>query len=153
MAEVVSANRRIVTGVTYPKAVYSRVVCCHVIVAAGVGVSSMDLTHAVGGDVWLLGMDLWAYHRAAADWVGGFIWPRTGSGKDPSASQMINQWEQIIDLSAVGKQAIYWLGEEHHWSFNFTRLFTGEARRFGVAVQNGFDLTWDLFAAFTISEG
>ncbi len=153
MAEVVTGLRRAAGGLIMPRARESRVICCHVIVTAGVGVSSMDLTGAVGRDVWLLGMDLWAYHRAAADWVGGFISPRTGSGKDPTASELIKRWDQIIDLSAVGKKAIYWLGEDHHWSFSFNKLFTGETRRFGVAVTNGYNLVWDLFAAFTISEG
>ncbi len=153
MAKLVSTDQRIVTGVTYPKSVYSRVLCVHCIVPAGMGESVVDVTPVVGNNVYLLGVDLWAYRRAVADWVGGFIWVRSGSEANPSVSEVVSQWQQIIDMSAVGKQAIYWNGEDQHWGFRFCRLYGEAERRFAVAVQNGYAVAWDLFAAFTISEG
>ncbi|MBA7590339.1 hypothetical protein ES708_32454 [subsurface metagenome] len=84
--------------------------------------------------------------------MSGFIWPRTGTTKAPTWSDVCYEWDPLVDLSTVSKNAIYYVGEPMHWHFEMNRHLTGGGRKFGAAVSNGYDLRWDVFAAFQISE-
>lgn len=153
MAKLISRDQPLVKGVYYPRGVYSRVVGLHVGVLAGVGVQSFAVSPVIAGKAWLLNVDIWEQGRLAADLVGGYIWLKTGTTKNPTLNDVIYEWEPVIDLSTTAKNAIYALGLPQHWSFKMNKLYSGGPRRFAVAVANQYDVLWDLFATFQISEG
>ncbi len=152
-ARLISKDQPLVMGVYYPRGVYSRVVGLHVIVPAGLGNGDFGVTPVLAGELWLLRADIWTQRRNLTDLIGGFIWLRTNTVKDPVSADFCTRGESIIDMSTVSKEAIYFVGAERHWSFEMNRHYSGGPRRFGISVSNGYDVVWDVFATFQISEG
>ncbi len=151
-ARLISRDQPLVKGIYYPRGVYSRVVCLHVGVLAGVGMGSFAFTPVVASRTWLLSVDMWLQPRALTDVISGYIWLRTGLAKEPTYGVIVFDWSSVVDLSTTAKNAFYYVGGVQHWRFEMNQLFTGSPRRFGIAVANGVDVMWDLQASFTVSE-
>ena len=154
MAKIVSTDQRIVTGVTNPISVYSRVISIVGSVAAGVGAERAVATPPVAQSVWLRNVQLWLWHSDAETLTGGFFWVLCGSGKVPAGAGILD-WENVLPIySPAALTKWYWVGASKYFSWDMQRLFTGGAKRFGIFLQNADAISgWNCQASFEISEG
>lgn len=154
MARLVSVNQRIVTGVMYPRGVYSRQVGIEIKVPAGVGEDGFNFTPVLGQQLWLLGIDFWAFGVELGVTLGGFISIAAGTTKPSSGFQIAAEWEKCMQYSGI-KPMMYWWSQDtghFHWSMN--RYYSGGGRRFACGIQNfSADKDWWAWVFFEISEG
>lgn len=154
MAKLATANQRLVTGVTNPLSGYSRVFGLSCKVLAGVGVMDFAYCPPLGKNFWLKFMSIHYCGGAVADPCGGTIYISAGTGI-PVAATIVAQWEIIVPFWAgTTKPAIMVQGVDQYLWWPMNRLYTREALRFGLCIENFSDtrVFWvDVW--FEISEG
>ena len=154
MAEIVSINQRIVTGVRYPRGVYSRVMSCMTLMDAPG--NEHGFTPPVGINVWLLGVDVWVTldHSVVA---GGVLNFRIlyGAGTPATPAAMLT-WENILPVYWTDGTIQPWSQAQpfHHQHWDMNRYFEQAGQRFGFWLQGAaFVGTLRFVASFEISEG
>ena len=154
MAKLVSTNQRIITGVTNPTAGYSRAFGLACKANAGIGVDDFAYSPPMGVPFRLLFMSLWYGGSDLTNQCGGTIYITFGTGV-PTHEIVATTWEIIVPFWAgTTKPAIMVQGLEAYLYWPMNRLFTGEALRFGLAIENFSDTRpfW-VNVWFEISEG
>lgn len=154
MAEIISADQRIVTGVTYPVSVYSRVIGFAFPVAAPGPKSGFMVTLPLAQTIWLLRVQLWFTTETPGTGIL-FNWRVATCTIAPTVADAVAvDLEPVIPFECAGKPFGFWYGDAVDFDFSMRRLYTGAGRRFAVWAQNN-DAAENLWvqAAFTISEG
>lgn len=153
MAELISKDQRIITGITSPKAAYSRQVQIVMLVPGGVGNTSYIVTPGLGANTWLLGVDVWLFADATT-LIGGLIWVLTGKAKQVDFGGMTTTWDSVVDMPTVSAKSLVWYAEtNHHFHWDMQRLYKSPGARFALCGQNLRDQRWWGIASFHISEG
>ena len=154
MAEIISSNQRLVTGVLYPRGVYSRVVSCSDVVTFG---NPRGIyTIGVGERVWLLSVKLlWEPYPVDNTSVTYFR-VMTGTTTPGDAAQMRANWDNVLPKLGAGNIDANWYHQygitEMSWRLN--QYFEGVGRRFGVWMQTVMPGKGQACqASFEISEG
>ena len=154
MAKIVTRDQRIVTGVMYPRGVYSRIVGALAVVKQP-AVRAYGYTAGLGNRLWLLKVRVWflPVFTGDGDWVD--FWVRFGVGKPKSYVEMSN-WEDVLPINWLGAGPLgyreYGTGRVFEWTMN--RLFAAEAIRFGIQLTTAGLITYEeMYATFEISEG
>lgn len=154
MAKLLSRQQRIQVGVKNPGSELSRVFGLACKAAPGVGNNDSAYSPALGQRFWLKFMSLWFGGDDPATYCGGTIYISVGTGI-PTGEVIATQWEIIIPFWAgTTKPAIMMLGPSCYLWWQMNRLYTGQALRFGMTIENGIATTpWWVNAWFEISEG
>lgn len=154
MAKIVSKDQRIVTGVTNPGSVYSRVVGFAFPLAAPGPNDSFRVTTILAQTLWLLRVQLWFTSETPGTSIL-FNWRVVTCTTVPTVAEAVAvDLEPVIPFECAGKPFGFWYGDAVHFDFSMKRLYTGAGRRFAVWAQNN-DAAENLWvqAAFEISEG
>jgi hypothetical protein len=154
VAKLTTKNQRIVTGVTYPKSGYSRVVSC-VAYVDETSTHARGYTLPIGIRVWLLSVDVW--FSPAGEVPGRRIETRilTGAG-EPAGPGQILSWDNVLPLNFPDGPDKPWVQEGllEHMSWNMCQLFEGKERRFGIWIKmSPMEQVLNVYASFQISEG
>jgi len=154
MAILRNKDQRIVTGVTNPGSVYSRVFGLACKAAAGVGNPDYAYSPVIGQNFWLKGMWIWWGGGDPGETCGGTIYVSFGTDI-PNGEMIAMVWEQIIPFWAgTTKPAIMVQGQSGYLWWTMNRLFRGQPFRFGMTIENGVATRpWWVNAWFEISEG
>ncbi len=154
MAKIVSKDQRIVTGVTNPESVYSRVIgFCFPVPSPGPN-DAFRVTPPLAQTIWLLRVQLWFTSETSGTSIL-FNWRVATSTVVPTvAAAVAVDLEPVIPFECAGKPFGFWYGDKADFDFSMKRLYSGAGRRFAVWAQNNH-ATENLWvqAAFTISEG
>lgn len=153
MSKLVTSGQRLVTGVMYPRGVYSRVIDIGLVTTDEVGNTKMAVTPVVAQTVWLLGINLHICPVVVDLWTSGFLWLKTGTTKESNISTITGTWEDIIDMSTLFKNAIMFYGKTFDLSLRMNKLYTGVGRRFAIVASNGAAVQMWCNCCFEISEG
>lgn len=152
MATILTSNQRLITGVMYPRGVYSRIISCCFSLAAGGG-NFFSFTPGCGQMLWLLGVTVWITLKpGGADTAVSFN-ILTGF-QAPASYADINTWTNILPNYYQGAVTPYLVDTEQmclDWSLN--RHFTGQGRRFGFSAVGTNSNAGYFIASFEISEG
>lgn len=154
MVHLANKSQRIVTGVTTPKSVYSRVFGLACKAGAGVGNSDFTYSPQLGNNVWLLFMSLWYGGGDHTGNCAGVIHLTQGAGT-PTEVVAATQWDYIVPFWAgLTKPGIMVQGREGYLSWPMKRPYKGEAMRLALVIENGSAaLPFWVNAWFEVSEG
>lgn len=152
MAKLVSTNQRIVTGVTSPESVYSRVVSCSHYDPAPPG-QDFAYTEGLSSRLWLLGVDVWLdtnIHFATHVFTFS-VWRLL---KEPAVILDLYNADNVLPLrSTTGWWYWHKYGPEGHFHWDMQRLYEGAGQRFGVVLTGAGAVIAQIQASFRISEG
>lgn len=153
MAKLANKSQRLITGVSNPGSIYSRVVTCGTKVV-GAGVASFGYTHGTGQIVRLLNVQLFIEPVAYA--AGLFLLVRilSGLGEPDTAAGILN-WDNVLQVlqEPHTDTDIFVHSGRQHMSWDMNVLFKGVGRRFGLWTRGMIGMTGPTFASFEISEG
>ncbi len=152
MSKILNTSQQIVTGVTYPRSAYSRVIGCKLNWMAPVAWYGI-WTVPIGQAFYLLGVDVWLYMCGPNGTMYHRIDLRTGFGS-PTTGDELEGWDRLAGLydgTELGDIELY--GTEAHVHLNMSMHFDGNNRRFGVRTYVGSGTHSVVNAAFQISEG
>lgn len=151
---LVTMPQPITTGVQFPKSVYSRVVNLELHIPAGIGNGDFAFTPALGNNIWLLRVDVWFLRNDTGGQIGGFVYIGAGSAVPAHGGVIAMRWDLIVPNYSGAKPGLWWQGVDGHVGWDMRKLYTGEARRFGVSIENfSATLNWVALVSFVISEG
>lgn len=153
MAKLVSTDQRIVTGVTYPKSVYSRVTGFWTGALPVLNDEGQESTYPLGQHIWLLSVHLSFWADVIGTQCSAFWFLSTGTKKPDDAAEVLGVWEPIIPCSSGVKPYFRWDGDAMDFSWTMSRYYEGPGRRFGLWFQNITAQRWWVQATFEISEG
>ena len=153
MSKILTANQRILTGVTHPESGYSRVTGFWTGVLPAIGDEGWEATNVVGERVWLLEVQLRFWGDAIGVQCSGFWLLLAGTAMPKTVGELFGSWERIIPCSSKIKPYYQWDGESVQFTWSMRRLYTGAGRRFALWIQNKAATRWWAQATFTISEG
>lgn len=153
MVRLLSKSQQLVTGVMFPRGVYSRVVSCAV-QALAAGPAECSYTPVVGQSVWLLGIKVTGFPAAPTGANQTTFYLLTGTTLPASAAAIL-EWENILPVFMGGTAGLPWVKHdgvtEMSWEMN--QHFSGTGRRFGIWAQRGPVGLDELIVSFRISEG
>jgi len=154
MAKLINRNQRVLTGVKNPESGYSRVFGLACKAAAGVGVDDLAYSPPVGSPFWLRRLSLWFGSEDPTANTGGTVYIAAGTGI-PTAENLVQRWDLVVPFWAgTTKPALMVRGAQGFLTWPMNRLYTGEALRFGMVIENGYAVgTFWVNTWFEISEG
>lgn len=151
---VVPRSQQQEMALAHPKPYYSRQVGIELIVPAGVGAEGWNFTPALGENLWLLGVDFWAFGVDAGETLGGFISIGAGIKKPSSGGDIALKWEPVMKYMGIKPMMYWWSIEQGHFHWDIMKFYEGQPRMLGCSIQN-FSATvgWFAWCFFEISEG
>ncbi len=152
MAKIITGDQRLVTGAKNPKAVYSRVVSVLVDFEEPVR-EGFEITAGLGNRLWLLGVDVWVECRQDIV-LPNYCWAVYFGSGVPADIAALRNWNQILPIKWQDSFVVWrTYQQEKHWHFDMTRLFEGNALRFGAYGEGTGAKIGHFEFAFEISEG
>ena len=140
-------------GGVYPISAYSRVV------SISLGATStlppqVDYTPVLGNRIWLLGIKAWVAAKAidSAQYTTLSFW--YGYGK-PTTQAAMQEWRELIPFGGhlVPRVPWYFYDGDLEKSWDFSMLFVGESKRFGIIADRNVADANAVQVSFIISEG
>lgn len=154
MAEVVNKSQQVFISGQRPVSTYSRVVGLIAQTPEGSGLVDCHITPPLGNRLWLLGGSIswFGYHPAIT--CAGWIRIYYGQGIVTTYAQMAATWKEVILMYGFFQGSFYALGDKGSLPYSCSKLFEGDALRFGLGIRNAkVDNYFHVIALFTIAEG
>ncbi len=154
MAELITSSQALRFSILFPRGVHSRVITLELVVPAGVGADDFKFSSIVGLNTWVLSIDWWIAGLQSGLHLGCFFQASTGTGEPGNSGVIFLEWTPLIPHFGIKPFPVIHWNDNINLHFQMNHLITGEARRFGVAMQN-FSTTNQLRALIAIqfSEG
>lgn len=154
MADIKNRAQPIRKSIISTQSTYSRVVSCAAYIKAP-ATQAYGVTRTLGQNLWVKNIQIFfAPHLwNAADWIQVKVF--NGHG-EPGSFTNIQNWTNVLPINWNDNTTGWWVRYETFgdmaWDLN--QLYSGEAQRFGIAVEAGANVTpiW-IIASFQISEG
>lgn len=136
MVRLVNKVQRTITGVTYPKGLYSRILTLEVETAAGAGNESWQFTERVADRCWVVGLDMYLENLAFDTVRSTFFQISAGREIPAAAGEIVTRWDSFFQHRGLKNypRVTYWYSCHFYWPVH--KLFTGGRWRFGFWVQN-----------------
>ncbi|MBA7665266.1 hypothetical protein ES703_73336 [subsurface metagenome] len=151
MAKLVSKSQQIITGVMYPKSVYSRVVSCGEYIWAGGG-TRLAVTDSLAGRLWLFGIDIWIEMEVVARYEEVLVYIRRGFS-DPGYTGSVSGWERVLRPHVHAGVLPWRLGLDNaHLHWDFCKLYEGASQRFVLEISTSGASQGFVYGSFHISE-
>lgn len=152
MATVVNKSQQVVTAGLKPAAEYSRVIAVYAAAGAG-GVWGFGYSPSFGKESRLLKIDVTVQIEPNGELQRSWFSIHRGSGI-PAQRQDVQAWDRLIDFGVYGgTHGMPVIGPWRQFSWDLTRIFSGEANRFGVLFWNGSSNNGVVHVFFKMSEG
>jgi len=154
MVRLLTKKQQFAVATMSPSGFYSRPFGLSCKATAGLGNTDFAYGPSIGNTFWLRHMSIHYMGGLPADLCGGTIIVSCGVGV-PTIATVVNDWEFLIPWWAgTTKPSMLVLGTDQFMVFPMNRLFTREALRFGLYINNGSDTRpFYVDAFFEISEG
>ena len=154
MAPIVNTSQPVITRGVFPISVYSRVISLQAHVPAEAGAQYRTYTPKVGLRTWLLRMDIWLMNKSMDAILDLQFYLMTGTGEPVLPQNMIDEWVVINPVYDADIPGMMFVGPRQHFWWTMSRLYLGEARRFGLALENNSaTVEVNAIASFQIAEG
>lgn len=154
MAEVINRSQQVVSAGFSPRVNYSRVVNLYLYIDGGLGNDDVEVTPALGNNIWLLELQLTCMPNSVVNKGQAFIYLTAGSGKNPTGEDVAEAWEPIIPNYGAARQGFQFYGLQQKFTWEMRKRFYGEARRFGCVVENlSAEVAMRFWVSFRFSEG
>ncbi len=153
MAKIVNTAQRLVTGVTNPGSVYSRVTGFWTGALPVIGDEGQESTYPLGERIWLRSVQLSFWADVIGTQCSAWWFLSTGTKKPNTAGEVLNVWDPIIPCHSGVKPYYRWDGDKMDFSWKMNRFYEGAGRRFALWFQNITAQRWWVQATFEISEG
>lgn len=152
--DIIVGDQQAILAARHPRVSYSRGICLDCTATTGIGNSDFALTPSLGNKLWVLGVRLVNLPPVLDLMSGGLFYVLIGSGRQPSASEMIASWERVILSYGGVKPAVRLQGLYCEVYFPMMRFFEGRALRLGLVIENFSDaVVMNGLAILEVSEG
>lgn len=154
MAKIVSSAQRIITGVTNPVSVYSRVIClwCQI---KGFGTTGWGFTPPLGTRLWLKNVKVYFSPEQTQDGAQINYGIHVGHSKPKSAAEL-DSWDAVIPIYRGDAMTNYFrqTEESSDMSWDMNRFYEAGEIRFATWINgSGFVAICEMYTFFEISEG
>lgn len=154
MPIVINKSQQMLKAAVYPISAYSRVVYIRVPLIAAVLLHGGGHTPGLGNRIWLQGIDVWFQPMNAFGFMIVNLSLMAGGAREPDPVNIRDTWEPIMHASYGPTETILLQGNDIHMHFTMSKLYVGEARRFGVYAEIlGIGVDCMGLVAFQIAEG
>lgn len=154
MVEVVNKSQQLFKAAVYPISAYSRIVYIRFPLMRIGASDGGGHTPGLGNRVWLQGIDLWLQPMDAVGFMIVNMNLMAGGVREPVPVNIRDTWDPIMQASFGPTPTMLIQGNDIHMHWTMSKLYTGDARRFGVYAQIlGAGVACMGMVAFQIAEG